>query len=38
VGVDLGPVGVDLAVGFIDADQNGSVSHAEFLEWWLMDL
>jgi len=37
VGLRLG-VGLDGAVGLIDADQNGSVSMTEFTDWWLMDL
>jgi len=38
MGVHFSAVGLDMAVGLLDADQNGSVSHAEFVEWWLMDL
>ncbi len=38
LGLPLGPLGLDAAMGLIDADQNGTVSQAEFLEWWLVDL
>ena len=37
-GVALNPMALDAALALIDADQNGKVSEAEFLTWWLVDL
>mmetsp|Transcript_66717 Transcript_66717/g.134488 ORF Transcript_66717/g.134488 Transcript_66717/m.134488 type:complete len:232 (+) Transcript_66717:48-743(+) len=38
VGVSLGPIALDDAIGLIDNDQSGSVSLSEFIDWWRRDL